>query len=54
MIWLLVALGVVFLLWVGSLLIQKKDKASREKVIKQHVEEKKKEEEEQSSSPFID
>jgi TRAP-type C4-dicarboxylate transport system permease small subunit len=52
--WLLIALGAVLLLWLISLLIQRKDKVTREKLVKQHLEEKKKEEEAQSKSPFTE
>ena len=54
MIWLFIALGVVLLLWLISLLIQKKDKVSREKLVKQHLEEKKQQEEAETKSPFIE
>ena len=54
MIYLVIVLGVVFLLWIISKLIQKKDKTTREKVIQEHVEEKKKQEEAESQSPFRD
>jgi uncharacterized protein YxeA len=52
--WLFIALGAVLLLWFISLLIQRKDKVTREKLVKQHLEEKKKEEEAQSKSPFTE
>jgi uncharacterized protein YxeA len=52
--WLLIALGAVVILWLISLLIQKKDKVTRERLVKQHLEEKKKEEEEETKSPFIE
>lgn len=54
MIWLLIALVAVLLLWLISLLIQRKDKVARERLVKQHLEEKKKEEEAQSKSPFME
>jgi len=46
---LLIAIGVVFLFWIISLLIQSADKRAREERIKRNIEEKKKEEE---RSPF--
>jgi len=48
---LLIALGVVFLIWVLSLIIQHFDKRRREKDIQKRLEEKKKEAEEERS-PF--
>ena len=50
----LIVLGVVFLIWVISLFLQRKDKKSREKIIQDHVEEKKKQEEVENKSPFRD
>jgi uncharacterized membrane protein affecting hemolysin expression len=44
-IFLVIALGIVFLLWLVSFLIQKSEKAKREEYIKMKQEERKKEEE---------
>ncbi len=49
---LLIALGVVFLIWILSLLIQHFDKRRRERDIQKRLEEKKKEAEEKEKSPF--
>ncbi|MGB3339901.1 MAG: hypothetical protein WBB37_00255 [bacterium] len=55
MIILLIALGLVFLIWIISMFVQKKEKKTREEIVKQHLEEKKKEEEAaESRSPFRD
>lgn len=45
MIYILIALGVVVVLWIVSLVIQKSDKKSREEYIKMKLEQRKREEE---------
>jgi hypothetical protein len=47
-----IALGVVFLIWIVSLIIQRLDKQKRERDIQKRLEEKKKEAEESERSPF--
>ncbi len=47
MIFLIIALGIVFLLWLVSFVIQKSVKKSREEYIKMKMEERRKEEEAQ-------
>jgi hypothetical protein len=49
---LLIAIGVVFLIWIISLLIQSGEKRKREADIKKRLEDKKKDEEEEERSPF--
>jgi hypothetical protein len=44
--YILIALGVVVVLWIVSVLIQKSDKRARERYIKEKLEQRKKEEEE--------
>lgn len=52
MIVLFIALGLVFLFWLVTVLIQKSHKKSRDKLVEKHKEEKKKQEEAESRSPF--
>ncbi|OPX17394.1 hypothetical protein BXT86_06710 [candidate division WOR-3 bacterium 4484_100] len=48
----LIALGVVIIIWLISIFIQRADKARREEIIRKRLEEKKKEEEAKEKSVF--
>ncbi len=49
---LLIALGVVFLIWIISLLLQSADKRKKEADIRKRLEEKKKEADEKEKGPL--